>query len=279
MSVPIDPTADWLDDLPLVPGPPDLRMGTHALDIREWFPVDAHTATELELRRRLLEEDDSLVRLVPGHEDAVEELMALAGIHLGRRLAPTGVASLEQLAVSVPDDVLLLWRDHAHWRLVGGALLFPNQWTLEEKIGRTVANIHAPVDGYDELLETKVDTFFDKLTAARPAWRRNWFVHDDPTFHLPDRTSHRAISDPEEVASLWIRSEWQTLRRLAFSGRIVFTVKTQVASMDQLAARPLAAAQMVAYLESASERALRNTDTMGRSDAIIEFLRRSSSMR
>ena len=273
MTVQIDPAADWLDDLSLVPGPPDLRMGTRALDIRQWLPVDVHTSSELALRRSILDARDGLVRLVPGHERAVEELMALAGIHLGRRFPPMNVAPLEQLAVSVPDDVLLLWRDHAHWRLVGGTLLFGNQWTLEEKLGRTVANIHAPVDGYSELLEARVDQFFDKLSAARPVWRRNWFVHDDPTFHHPMRTSHRPVSNAEEAGSLWVRSEWQTLRRLAFSGLIVFTIKTQMASMHQVKARPLVASQMVAYLEAASERAIRNIDAAGRENAIIEFLR------
>lgn len=273
MTVEVDPTADWLDDLPLHAGSPDLQMGTRALDITKWLPVDAHTAAELVLRETLLETYDGLVRLVPGHDDAVDELMSLAGIHLRRPFEPSSLSPLEQLAISVPDDVLLLWRDHAHWRLVGGALLFGNQWTLEEKLGRTVADIHAAVDGYEELLEARVDQFFDKLSAARPVWRRNWFVHDDPTFHKPEPTPQRSISDPEEVGSLWVRSEWQTLRRLAFSGMIVFTVKTQIASMHQVKARPEIAAKMVAHLEAASDRALANTDVAGRENAIIEFLR------
>ncbi len=276
MTVEVDPAAEWLDDLPLIPGPPDLRMGTRALDITRWFPVDTQTASELALRKCLLEADDGLVRLVPGHDDAVDELMSLAGIHLRRPFEPSSLPPLEQLAISVPDDVLLLWRDHAQWRLVGGALLFANQWTLEEKLGRTVAHIHAPVDGYGELLEARVDQFFDKLSAARPVWRRNWFIHDDPTFHRPERTQQRRISDPGEVGSLWVRSEWQTLRRLAFSGVIVFTVKTQIASMHQVKARPQTAAKMVAYLEAASDRSLRNKDVAGRDEAIIEFLRPTS---
>lgn len=275
MITEIDPAADWLDDLPLVPGPPDLRMGTRSLDIHHWMPVDDKTTEELALRRALLAEHDGLVRLVPGHEDGVEELMSLAGIHLGRAFEPSMSPPLEQLAVSVPDDVLLLWRDHASWRLVGGALLFPNQWTLDEKLGRTVADIHAPVDGYSELLETRVDQFFDRLTAARPVWRRNWFLHDEPTFFRPDRSEHRVVTDSDEAGTLWIRSEWQTLRRLAFSGLIVFTVKTQVASLQQVKARPLASAQMVAFLEAASERTLRNTDTWGRKDAVIAYLRKT----
>lgn len=268
----VDPAVDWLDDLPLVPGPPDLRMGTRNLDLSTWLHADSKTEGELQLRRELFAQHDDVVRLLPGHDDAVAELMSLAGIHLGRAFTPTSRPPLEQLALAVPDDVLLMARDAEHWRLVGGTLLFPNQWTLDEKLGRTIAEIHSPVAGYDEILAGRVDQFFDRLTVSRPVWRRNWFVHDEPDLYRPERKTHRPVSDPEEAASLWIRSEWQTLRRLAFSGLIVFTVKTQVAPMAQLKARPLVAEQMAAYLRAASDRALRNTDTYGRHEAIISYL-------
>lgn len=264
---------DWLNDLPLAPGPPDLRMGTRALDIADWLPVDDLTPGELVLRRELLAEHGSAVaRMVPGHERGVEELLSLVEIHLGGRLDRTVGTPMEQLAVSIPDDVLVLWRDEKSWRLVGGALLFPNQWTLDEKIGKSLAAIHAPVDGYGELIEARLDQFFDKLSPARPVWRRNWFFHDDPTLYLPNRTPQRPISDPAEVERLFVRSEWQTLRRLAFSGLIIFTVKTQVAPISELKARPAAVDQMRVFLESASGRSLANKDATDRNQAILDYL-------
>lgn len=120
----LDPTCDWLDELPLSAGPPDLRMGLRALDINHWLPVDSKTPEELELRGRLIDEHDGLVRLVPGHDDAVEELLSLAEIQLGRNIERTVDTALEQLARVIPDDVLLMWRDDTHWRLIGGFLVF-----------------------------------------------------------------------------------------------------------------------------------------------------------
>lgn len=268
-------SADWLNDLPLTPGPPDLRMGTRALDIAEWLPVDALTPSELKLRREILaEHGTSVARMVPGHERGIEELLSLVEIHLGDRLDRSSGSPMEQLAVSVPDDVLVMWRDEKNWRLVGGALLFPNHWTLDAKIGKTLADIHGPVNGYDELLETRMDRFFDKLSPARPVARRNWFFHDDPTFYKPTRENHKPIEDPDAAVGLFVRSEWQTLRRLAFSNLIIFTVKTQVAPIAELKARAAVAEQMCVFLESASERSLENKDALTRNQAILDYLQR-----
>lgn len=265
---------DWLHDLPLAPGPPDLRMGTHALDVTRWLPVDDNTPAEIDLRRDILaEHGPDVARVVPGHESGITELVSLVEIHLQRRLEPSAASPMEQLAVATADDILLMWRDEDHWRLIGGTLLFPNHWSLNDKIGKTIASVHAPVDGYDELLEARVDQFFDRLTAPRPVWRRNWFFHDDPGFYKPDRTTHDPINDSDQVEQLYVRSEWQTLRRLAFSGLIVFTVKTQVAPMAEVKARPGVAEQMCVFVESASERSLENKDATGRDTAIIDYLR------
>ena len=268
------PSADWLNDLPLAPGPPDLRMGTRALDVADWLPVDALTPSEIELRRDLLAEHGAAVaRIIPGHETALTELISLVEIHLQQRLEESDASPIEQLAVATAEDILLMWRDDDHWRLIGGTLLFPNHWCLDDKIGKTIADVHAPVDGYDELLRVRVDQFFDRLSPARPVWRRNWFFHSDPTFYKPERTTHEWITNVDEVDTLYIRSEWQTLRRLAFSGLIVFTVKTQVAPIAEVKAREAIAEQMCVFLESATSRSLENKDATGRHKAILDYLR------
>lgn len=268
---------DWLGELPLAAGPPDLRMGVHPLDVSDWLPADQNTAKELELRRELFVDHHDFVQMQPGHETALEELLSLVEIHIGDRLVSDG-SPIERLALSVPDDILLMHRapeaDPGDWRLVGGALLFPNHWRLGEKMGQPITEIHAPVDGYDDLLAARVRKFFDRLSPARPVWRRNWFINDDPAFFAPDRSGQLAVDNPEEVEGLWIRSEWQTLRKLAFSGLVVFTVKTQVAPMSELLTRPGIGEQLALFLENASLLSLANKHALGAHEAIIEYLRR-----
>lgn len=267
----------WLGDLPLPIGSPDLRMGVHPLQVADWLPIDENTHRELGLRRQLMVDEHEFVQMQPGHESALDELISLMEIHIGDRMVSDG-SPIERIAQSVADDVVLMHRNPAagpgEWRLVGGALLFPNQWRLADKMGGSVTEIHQPVDGYDDLLARRVRQFFDRLSPARPVWRRNWFIHDDPTLFAPDRMTQRPIEDPDEVEKLWIRSEWQTLRKLAFSDVIVFTIKTQVAPFSALRTLPEVADRLATFVEQASPLSLRNKTAAGRERAIVEYLRR-----
>jgi len=141
-------------------------------------------------------------------------------------------------------------------------------------MGQTLAEIHGPVDGYETILSEKVDRFFDRLAVNRIVWRRNWFFHDTAEFFQPDRMTHATFTDVDRAATLTLRSEWQTLRRLAFSGVILFTVKTQVAPMAELAARPQLAEAMARFLEEGSAISHANKDATGRVEPIVEWLRR-----
>lgn len=272
-----DPNYDWLSELPLPPGTPDLRMGTRGIDEADWFIADHKTEEELVRRSRLLIEHPDHAQLLPGHEAALGELVALVETDLGSslRMGPIvdGVRSeLVNLAVTVPEDVLLMVRNDDHWALAGGVLLFPDQWKLMDKIGRSLAAIHAPTEGYDELLEAKVDQFFDRLKPGRMVSRRNWFVHDEPTYFLDGKINNRGLIDAAGAADLWIRSERQTLRRLNDSDAIVFTVKTQFAPLSQLRARAETAAQMVEFIQNASQRSLENKAVAGRVGAVLDYL-------
>ena len=270
-----DERFEWLDELPLPIGRPDLQMGLRATSIDRWLPVDSSTPVELRRRAELLDAHSGLVRLDPGWEDAVDELLTMMERHLGRGIGRDGSSGLDAAARAVPDDILLMADQGDGWRLVGGALVFPNQWTLAEKMGGSLVEIHEPVDGYAELLAERVDRFFDRYTPDRLVWRRNWFFHDIDEFFQPEKRAYARFAEVERAAELFIRSEWQTLRRLPASGVIVFTVKTQVAPISQLAARPEVSTTMIRYLESASPRALENKDALGREEAIVAYLRRS----
>ena len=273
-----DPAFDWLTDLPLAPGAPDLRMGTRSLDEADWLTVDSYAAAERELRASLLAEHPDHAQLLDGHGDALGELIELVETHRGESLATgpdvDGVPTqLSDLAVSIVEDVLLLAHNEDHGYLAGGVLLFPDQWDLTQKLGLSIADVHGPVAGYGELLEARVDQFFDRLTVGQLVRRRNWFIHDCAEHFLPGHITPKALTEPDDVDSLWLRSERQTLRRLDRSGAIVFTIKTQFAPMGELRARPQVASDMVEFLTLASPRSLANKDVEGRADAVVGYLR------
>lgn len=255
----------WLDEVPLRAGPPWLTMGTHALDLRRWLLVDDRREDELALKARLLaEHHDEVVAVLPGSERAAAELEGAVRSWLRAHRAdlappsvPGGLHPIDAGGRLVQEDLCLVEERPTprgrRWILTAASVCFPSHWLIGEKLGRSVAEIHGPVPHYDEELRARVDTFLSRLRADRPVWRRNLSVHahDDlfcpgpheaPDSYPPGPTPH--------LEGVWLRSEYQTLRRLPGSGAVAFTIRTQVCPAGVLAQRPDVAAALGTRLRS-----------------------------
>src|SRR6202035_274876 len=128
-----------------------------------------------------------LASLPEGDEPSVE-LHRTVVEHLARHRpaldeGPGTVASdvvarhpIEGAALLVQEDLCVLARLHGEWRLVAACVCFPRRWSLRDKLGASLAEIHDPVPGFDRALASPATTFFDRLTVERPVWRRNWTV-------------------------------------------------------------------------------------------------------
>jgi len=238
------------DALSLVDGSPwRLSMGLHRLDEREWLVVDEHRADELAEKRRLLEvARDTVLVSLPDGDAASLELHHTIVEHLARHRTalddPAKVPSsetdtrhpIEAAALLVQEDLCVLVRVDGEWRLVAACVCFPSRWSLGEKLGASLAEIHDPVPGFDRTLAAPAATFFDRLTVERPVWRRNWTVLDTDELHLPSPAARRG---PHGLAGdlgdqLWFRVERQTLRRLPETGAITFTIHTTVRSLGEV---------------------------------------------
>jgi dimethylamine monooxygenase subunit A len=238
---------------PFLDGPWRLAMGIKALDLAAWIEIDESFVDQLAERRRLLAERRAeVLAALPESRAGQQELLELLLDHLPRRfpahfrrrgsrienratgetfdLEAWAEAPLELAGRLVQEDLCLMQRGEAGYRLVAAALCFPAHWRLADKLGRPLAAIHAPVPGFGQRLATPVDRFFANIQVERPVWRVNWSLVDTPTLFLPPE--HRGR--PREVAAarageeLWLRVERQTLRRLPGSGDVVFGIHTYV---------------------------------------------------
>lgn len=260
----MDGAPAWFDELDLRTGPPWLSMGVRALDPTQWLVIDDRFAIELAQKDRLsVERPDEVFGTRPGTERASQAALSLVTDwlrhHHPDRLAErtisvpeAGLHPLDRAARLVQEDLCLVRRcaDGTH-RLDAASVCFPSHWRLADKLGGTVADIHAPVPHYDTELRTKVDRFFDRLRPGQLVLRRNLSVHNhDELFRPEPHESPDAYGDsPDEV---WLRSERQTLRRLPGREDTLFTIKTQQCSLRAIGSRPDVAMRLSRKLRSLS---------------------------
>jgi len=276
---------DWLDELRLDPAPPFLTMGTRSLDLDRWLVIDDDLDRDIAYKRDLIaRRRDVVVGHVPGSDDASREVLELVAAWRGvdPDLARPGVVEETDLdehpivraALLVQDDLVVMQQIDGEWILGAGAVCFPSHWSLDEKLGLPLALIHSPVAHYERELSEKVDRFHDRLAVARPAWRRNWTVNATDELHLPSRA--RQVPPPERIepdgSPMWIRSERQTLRRLAGTGAILFTIRIQRAPLGVLVERPEIAGRMLTAVRSWDASKRRYNSTGGALPQLIAWL-------
>lgn len=204
-----------------------LKMGLRRLAEAEWLQPDPDRAA----RRLAFDRHPEALIVRPEAAAAAREVAAMLGIDGG--LAEAARCCWEDLCVLQPDG-------DGQYRLTAGAVGFPTDWRLADKMGLPLTAIHAPIHGYAEQLAAGVDHFFRTLAPDPIFGRANWFVVPSAAWrYLPDddpaqRFAHVTAANAGET--LFIRCERQTLRRLPATGAALFTIGIHVARLDSLSA-------------------------------------------
>jgi len=231
-------------------------MGLHPLDPADWLVVTGDHAAETGEKRRLLDDGADIRRLLPEGEAAVAEMAVALTANLARyhaEIVPDAAIAdpLCRLGLALQEDLCLMLPGPDGYRLVGAFVAFPARWRLDEKIGRPIGAIHAPVPGLESAIGRPIGLFFERLAAGRPVWRANWSISDDPTLFQPSgplcRTATVLTAD-DAGERLWLRVERQTLTRLPVTGAVLFTILTFVLPLETLADEPALAAGLAARL-------------------------------
>lgn len=247
------------DDAPFAHTPYDgsrkaFSVGLAPLDLAEWIEPDADLGATLARRAALIRDRREVVVCEePGTRDAQRETLELLVAHLtarfpdqyrleGRRLTvaaagrsfdldDAGEAPLVVAGQIVSDDLVLLRKGEGGYRLVAAVLCFPSAWSLTEKFGQSLDQLHQAVPGYESKLARVMNRIFENLMVDQPVWRVNWSIYPDDELHHPEskeRPRHW-FDDPAHLApEAFVRVERQTLRRLPESGDMLFTIRIHV---------------------------------------------------
>lgn len=232
--------------------------GVVPLDPAGWLRVDEAYAAQMAERERLLAERPAdVLACLPEGRAAADELLELVLAELAARddfevapghvRRPDGVtvavdagAPLATVGRLVQGDFCLLAKqgaeDGAEHVLVAAVLCFPARWTLAEKIGRPLLRIHRPVASYDPAIGARVQRLFDGVQAGRPMWRANLLSYHDPALFQPRREADPPLRHDGPAG--FVRSEFQTIRRLPRSGAVAFGIHTVVVRREDAVTRP-----------------------------------------
>jgi hypothetical protein len=242
------------------------RLGLRPLDLDDWIQIGPDYEVDLARKRAVLERHaDTVLSWLPGIEPEATEVLDALADHLGTRFphwfraddrqihnVRTGEVHeragdrhpLDVAGRLVQEDVLLMVRRDDRLVFGGGSVCFPNRWDLPSKVGRTMAEVHAPVPRLNDQLRDPIDGFFDRLTPERSFWRLGWGVLDtderyQPTDGTaPPRPGLPAPEAPDVGDRLFLRVERETLRRFPRTGCVLFTIRTYVRPLAHLADRP-----------------------------------------
>ena len=253
---------------------PPFSIGVALLDPGDWIRPDALLADELAQKEALIAvQRDAVWREEDGTREAQAEVRdALADFVTARcpqvyrrdgdalhiksagRVIPLDDAAPPLLTASrfVQDDLCLMRQSPAGWRLVAASLCAPSTWSLAEKIGLPMAQIHAPVPGFAGRMGEVIARIFDNLQPGQIVERFNWSVYGDSKLNhaLSRAAPHEHF--PAGAAVLpkaHIRVERQTLRRMPVSGDILFTIRIYPEPIAMFAQHPRGA-QLAAGLRA-----------------------------
>jgi len=175
----------------------------------------------------------------------------------------------------IQDDLaLMLEGSDGRYYFQAGTICLPGSWRLTDKIGLPLEEIHirGKVPQYEQKLMHSMARFFMKMRVSKPVTRHNYFIQViDPTransidpdelawsemtsgpedvfdqatkqpslaAQASGRINFQLPKPPHDVRDVRFRTERQSLRRLPRSGAIVFTIRTYIDPIVELAKEP-----------------------------------------
>ncbi|KMU72154.1 hypothetical protein CISG_00463 [Coccidioides immitis RMSCC 3703] len=150
-------------------------------------------------------------------------------------LSPLEIAA----RLSMDDMNIILKNKEGMHYMAATASCFQIGWRADERIGETIARMHAPVPQWEKEIGYAANKFMTRLAPEMPMERASYFIQvSRPGQQLPeilfqpDGVVHTDLEPQAE--HLIIRKERQSFTRLPKSGALLFNVKTSLTYLPDL---------------------------------------------
>ena len=158
-----------------------------------------------------------------------------------------GETEFDAIACKVQEDLAVIQREgDRHW-LAAIHLCFPNHWAAEDKIGKTFAEIHAPVAGI-EPINRQVDKLVDAMIHATDGYVRFvWGISTDNELNHHPGSARGRHFDPANPRA-FLRIERQTIWGFPEVEASLFTIRTYFEDLAKI--EPDKRAKVISAIES-----------------------------
>jgi dimethylamine monooxygenase subunit A len=226
---------------PFLDGPPRFDVGLKPIALDQWLLPDDQ-ADWLDPKSALIDQhpNDVFAALV-GSEAAQHEAAALVASACNVDLR-SGEAPLLAASRLISDDLVVMEQIDGTWTNTACCLCSPTFFSAHHAIGRSLMSLHDPVPDGDFGLAARIGRVFSNLQLEKILERHNWTVQWSDARYTPDGSllhNQAAAADICEArASLFLRVERQTIRRLPDTGAILFTIRIRLSRLSELLTNP-----------------------------------------
>lgn len=293
--------------LPFMDSHGGIKMGLKPLKLADWIEIDDQFVAYLTRKQELFQHHYSKVFAgLSGSEAGQREVLDLLLDYLPERfpqyyqrrgdlsgaearsdrienllmqqcwnMSDFEAKPLDLAARLVQEDLCLMQPSPEGYILIAASVCFPSNWRLEDKLGQPLNQIHEPVPQYREKLKTPVNNYFEHLKVDRPTYRLNWTIVDTPELFLRNSKNSRRLDEitvENAGQKLWIRVERQTLRRLAKSNNILFTIRTYIYPFSILESEPAIAQNLSTAIQQMPSSMQRYKHFLSIREVLLDYL-------
>lgn len=270
-------------------------IGLTQIAPERWIETDGDLERYLAEKDRLLGKDrDAVFQAAAGSEAAQAEALDTLVAHLLHdhaavcsqhdntlafldRRVPLDAAEPPLLIAGslVADDLVILENRDGGWRVTAGFVAFPSSWSLKEKAGKTIGEIHGPVPDFEpgSRNDGLITRMFDRIAPGRVVERFNWSIYPEADLDWPPEKGARLARKHFDPSSNFIRVERQTLRKLPETGAMLFTIRIYQDPIAAVTAHPELANQLSNRLDAMSVAQLAYKGMTEKREKLMTFLR------
>jgi hypothetical protein len=250
------------------------EIGLRPIDKKGWLSLNSFDSIYIQNKHRLIQENIQDVYFVS--EDYKQDIFNLAQLlqsdlieqesglqeRLYLSLRETGIKSINHnnallvFSLLVEDDLVILRPEEDSFKMIAGAVFSPSGWDLKSKQFLDINDIHSPVPHYDSLLSERLNKILTKLQIGIPFERHNWSLYGSEDLFQPSQIKQAKgidIRSKEDIESIKIRIERQTLYKPESSNLILFSIKVRNYQIKEITDKKLLVQNFYLALEGLSE--------------------------